>query len=78
MHVDVGAAQASVFGGLVATGMHTMAILQRLSVDTVYRGTVDLTVFPARRAEPSVQRGRCRDDNDTERHDRQEEAGSLG
>ena len=41
-------------------------------------GTVDLMVFPAQPAEPSVQPGRCRDDNDTERHDRQEEAGALG
>ncbi len=35
-------------------------------------GTVDLTVFPARRAD-ECQRGRCRDDDDTERHDREEE-----
>jgi hypothetical protein len=41
-------------------------------------GSVSVTVFPARRAEPGVQRERCRDDHDTERHDSQEEARALG
>ncbi len=39
-------------------------------------GTVDLTVFPAQRAD-ECQRGRCRDDDDTERYDREEEARAL-
>ncbi len=38
-------------------------------------GTVDLTVFPAQRAD-ECQRGRCRDD-DTERYDREEEVRAL-
>lgn len=55
-----------------------VVVVRAVRAWTISSGTVELTVFPARRAEPSVQRGRCRDDNDTERHDRQEEAGSLG
>lgn len=39
-------------------------------------GTVDITVFPARRAD-DCQRERCRNDNDTERHDREEEAHAI-
>ncbi len=37
MHLDQVVARASIFGGLAASGMHTLAILQRLSVQGVYR-----------------------------------------
>ena len=40
-------------------------------------GTVDLTVFPALRAD-GCQRGRCRDGHDTEQHGHEEDAGALG
>jgi acyl dehydratase len=35
-HVDPGAAASSPYGGLIASGIHTVAVLQRLSVDAVY------------------------------------------
>lgn len=35
-HVDGDAAARGVFGGLIASGVHTLAVLQRLSVPTVY------------------------------------------
>jgi acyl dehydratase len=34
-HVDVEAAEASHFGGLIASGLHTMAVATRLQVDAV-------------------------------------------
>lgn len=37
-HVDDAAAAAGTFGEVVASGAHTFAILQRLSVDAAYRG----------------------------------------
>lgn len=36
-HVDPVAAEQSIFGGLIASGLHTMAIFQRLSVERVYQ-----------------------------------------
>ncbi|WP_405717314.1 MaoC/PaaZ C-terminal domain-containing protein [Streptomyces sp. NBC_01537] len=36
LHTDEGAAAASRFGGLIASGFHTAAVLQRLSVDAVF------------------------------------------
>lgn len=36
-HVDRAVAENSYFGGLIASGIHSMAVLQRLSVDGVYR-----------------------------------------
>lgn len=37
-HVDATAAAESDFGGLIASGIHTLAIFQRLSVETVLSG----------------------------------------
>ena len=37
-HVDAAAAAESDFGGLIASGIHTLAIFQRLSVETVLSG----------------------------------------
>jgi len=36
-HIDPAAAEHSFFGGLIASGLHTMAIFQRLTVEGVYR-----------------------------------------
>lgn len=36
LHTDEGAAAASRFGGLIASGFHTAAVLQRLLVDAVF------------------------------------------
>jgi acyl dehydratase len=36
LHTDEDAAAASRFGGLIASGFHTMAVLQRLLVDAVF------------------------------------------
>ncbi|MEU5888948.1 MaoC/PaaZ C-terminal domain-containing protein [Streptomyces sp. NPDC047461] len=36
LHTDEGAAAASRFGGLIASGFHTAALLQRLLVDAVF------------------------------------------
>ena len=36
-HTDRRAAQHSYFGGLIASGIHSIAVLQRLSVDAMYR-----------------------------------------
>ena len=36
-HVDRAAAAAGHFGGVIASGVHTLAIFQRLAVDSVYR-----------------------------------------
>ncbi|GED99995.1 acyl dehydratase [Gordonia spumicola] len=36
-HTDADAAARSVYGGLIASGVHTIAINQRLSVEAVYR-----------------------------------------
>lgn len=35
-HVDAAAAGRGIFGGLIASGIHTMAVLQRLSVDAFW------------------------------------------
>lgn len=35
-HVDPEAAASSPYGGLIASGIHTVAVLQRLSVEAVY------------------------------------------
>ena len=35
-HVDPRAAASSPYGGLIASGIHTVAVLQRLSVEAVY------------------------------------------
>ena len=37
-HVDAAAAEESDFGGLIASGIHTLAVFQRLSVETVLSG----------------------------------------
>lgn len=37
-HVDAAAAEESDFGGLIASGIHTLAVFQRLSVVTVLSG----------------------------------------
>lgn len=44
-HVDRDAAEKGWFGGLIASGIHSMAVLQRLSVDGWYR---DLSVICGR------------------------------
>ncbi|MEW2397238.1 MaoC/PaaZ C-terminal domain-containing protein [Streptomyces sp. NPDC046862] len=36
LHTDEDAAAAGRFGGLIASGFHTMAVLQRLTVDAVF------------------------------------------
>jgi acyl dehydratase len=36
-HIDAGAAATSLFGGLIASGWHTCAIMMRLSVDAMQR-----------------------------------------
>jgi acyl dehydratase len=38
MHTDLAAAAASPFGGLIASGIHSFGIYQRLTVLNVYRG----------------------------------------
>ncbi|GAC68587.1 MaoC/PaaZ C-terminal domain-containing protein [Gordonia soli] len=35
-HIDRAAAESGVYGGLIASGIHTLAIGQRLAVDAVY------------------------------------------
>jgi acyl dehydratase len=37
MHVDEAAAQAGPFGGLIASGLHTLGVYQRLAVPVVWR-----------------------------------------
>ena len=39
MHTDPQAAKASIYGGLIASGWHTVASYMRLVVDNVLRGT---------------------------------------
>jgi acyl dehydratase len=39
MHTDPEAARASIYGGLIASGWHTVASYMRLVVDNVLRGT---------------------------------------
>jgi acyl dehydratase len=41
-HVDEEAARASTFGGLIASGWHTCAMVMRLSVDSYLRSTASL------------------------------------
>lgn len=36
-HADADAADDSVFGGVIASGIHSLAVLQRLTVESVYR-----------------------------------------
>lgn len=42
MHVDPEAARQSIYGGLIASGWHTVASYMRLVVDNVIAGTVSL------------------------------------
>ena len=74
-HPDTGNPVAKVIHSFGRAEQVDRAALARL-VSSV-SGTVDLTVFPAQHADGS-RRGRCRDDNDTERHDREEEDGPHG
>ncbi|RYE44077.1 MAG: dehydratase [Hyphomicrobiales bacterium] len=39
IHVDPSAAARSAFGGVIASGIHSMAVMQRLSVDGLYHRT---------------------------------------
>ena len=45
-HVDPEAARATIFGGLIASGWHTCAILMRLSVDAARREQAATTGSP--------------------------------
>jgi acyl dehydratase len=42
MHTDISAASASIYGGLIASGWHTVARYMRLVVDNVLAGTESL------------------------------------
>ena len=37
-HIDAAAAEAGAFGGLIASGIHTLAVFQRLAVQDVFAG----------------------------------------
>jgi len=41
-HVDAEAARASIYGGLIASGWHTVAMTMRLLVDDIFNGTVSM------------------------------------
>ena len=41
-HVDADAAQRSIYGGLIASGWHTMALTMRLLVDNVFQGSASM------------------------------------
>ena len=41
-HVDAEAARASIYGGLIASGWHTVAMTMRLLVDGVFNGTASM------------------------------------
>jgi acyl dehydratase len=45
-HIDPGAAKASIFGGLIASGWHTCAIMMRLSVAAAQRAEAAITGSP--------------------------------
>jgi acyl dehydratase len=46
-HVDEAAAKASIYGGLIASGWHTCAVLMRLQVDYLRRAWPDLRFGPS-------------------------------
>ena len=41
-HVDRDAARASIYGGVIASGWHTVALTMRLLVDHVFAGSVSM------------------------------------
>ncbi len=42
MHLDRGAAEKSMFGGLIASGLHTLSMLMRMTVDGLLHETAAL------------------------------------